>query len=153
LNWEAVGAIAEALGALAVLVTFVYLSIQVRDARRQLQLSAHESRTARNLKISLIRVSDPLLAGIIVKVQQQDELTPEEVIRIESYWSAIFRHLEDLHYQMTAGALDDETWQSNLAGIQAMCEIPAARTAWSRVRSQHRRSFVKLLDGVLTGSG
>ena len=34
MNWDAVGAIAETIGGIAVLVTLVYLAVQVRHANR-----------------------------------------------------------------------------------------------------------------------
>jgi len=46
-NWEAVGALAETLGALAVIVSIVYLAAQVRQTRIQLQAQAEDNITAR----------------------------------------------------------------------------------------------------------
>ena len=40
MNWEAIGAIAEILGATAVVVTLMYLAIQTRHARRVAEASA-----------------------------------------------------------------------------------------------------------------
>ena len=37
MNWDAVGAIGEIVGALAVVITLVYLAIQVRQNTRHLQ--------------------------------------------------------------------------------------------------------------------
>ncbi len=44
-NWEAVGAIGELLGALAVVATLIYLSIQVRQSKAAVE---ENTRTARN---------------------------------------------------------------------------------------------------------
>ena len=41
MNWEAVGAIGEVLGALVVTVSLIYLALQVRQANLQAQGSAH----------------------------------------------------------------------------------------------------------------
>ena len=40
MNWEAFGAIAEMVGAAAVVATLLYLSIQVRTANRQAELES-----------------------------------------------------------------------------------------------------------------
>ena len=39
MNWEAIGAVAEALGALAVVVTLIYLSTQIRQNSRVISLN------------------------------------------------------------------------------------------------------------------
>ena len=45
MNWEAVGAVSEGLGALAVFVTLVYLAMQVSQTRREVQRAANRART------------------------------------------------------------------------------------------------------------
>jgi len=42
MNWEAVGAVGELLSAMAVVVSLVYLAMQVRQARRTFAASAHQ---------------------------------------------------------------------------------------------------------------
>jgi hypothetical protein len=41
MNWDAIGAIAETLGAVGVIASLLYLSTQVRDSRRALRASAY----------------------------------------------------------------------------------------------------------------
>ena len=40
MNWEAIGAIGEIAGALAVVITLVFLAKQVKDASRQFALTS-----------------------------------------------------------------------------------------------------------------
>jgi hypothetical protein len=42
-NWQAIGAIGETVGAMAVLATLLYLARQVRHARREQQIDAVRS--------------------------------------------------------------------------------------------------------------
>jgi hypothetical protein len=43
MNWDAVGALAEIIGALGVLVTLIYLATQIRDNTRSLQAASLQS--------------------------------------------------------------------------------------------------------------
>ena len=43
MNWELVGAIAEIAGAVGVLITLVYLAIQIKDNTKSLQAGSLES--------------------------------------------------------------------------------------------------------------
>ena len=65
--WEEVGAIGQLLGSLAVLVTLIYLSIQVRHARSEAQRSISESRAQRSLEINLALATNERLAAIHAK--------------------------------------------------------------------------------------
>ena len=44
MNWEAIGAIGETLGALGVIVTLVYLAAQIRDSNRVAESNSFESK-------------------------------------------------------------------------------------------------------------
>jgi hypothetical protein len=52
MNWEAVGAIGEIVGAVGVIVTLGYLAVQVRQNSRQLERSVEASRVAADDSIS-----------------------------------------------------------------------------------------------------
>lgn len=47
MNWDAIGAIAETLGAVAVIVSIIYLAAQVRQTRLQLKAQTEDNITSR----------------------------------------------------------------------------------------------------------
>jgi len=49
MNWEAIGAIGEVLGALGVIVTLVYLAFQIRQNTSALKLNAEQSAVNENI--------------------------------------------------------------------------------------------------------
>jgi hypothetical protein len=55
MNWDAIAAIAETLGAIGVIASLVYLSIQIKSSIKQLRFSATQSIAA-----SLDRAMEPL---------------------------------------------------------------------------------------------
>ena len=61
MNWEAISAVGELLGAIAVLITLIYVAYQVRNARKELQQTVLGNRdvAVRELMFELIR--NPLL--------------------------------------------------------------------------------------------
>ena len=70
MNWDAVGAIAESLGAVAVLATLVYLSVQVRHARAEQRNATLESRTDALREMHLSVATSPSLAAAFVKAEE-----------------------------------------------------------------------------------
>jgi hypothetical protein len=84
MNWEAVGAIAELLGAAGVVVTLVYLSVQVRQNSREIV----DSRTQRVFELMIETRSsfaEGKIAPIQAKVDANEELSPEEQIRYRAF--------------------------------------------------------------------
>ena len=68
MNWEAIGAVAEILASVAVLLTLIYISLQVRDAKRMNEYAIHEARTT---NIAARIVDNPHLAEIMVKISKK----------------------------------------------------------------------------------
>lgn len=63
MNWDAVGAIGEILGATAVIVTLAYLAKQVRQTKEAQQSSGLDHRTQAILPLSLSISTTPALAA------------------------------------------------------------------------------------------
>ena len=55
MNWDAIGAVGEIVGALAVVVTLAYLAVQIRQNTRMMQREAHLDR--------IRHVADPLIGS------------------------------------------------------------------------------------------
>ncbi len=63
MNWDAIGAIGEILGALGVLVTLVYLATQIRENTRSLQAVSLQSVLALIESASLTPYNGPAFSG------------------------------------------------------------------------------------------
>ena len=61
MNWDAIGAIAEVLGALAVLVTLLYFSLQIRQSNKLAE--AESQRELMNFDVFTPLVADPKLTS------------------------------------------------------------------------------------------
>ena len=70
MDWEAVGAVGEIVGAVAVVATLAYLAVQVRQNTRMMQREAHLDRI-RHVADPLIESPDRL-AKILAKISAKD---------------------------------------------------------------------------------
>jgi hypothetical protein len=64
MNWEAVGAIAEVAGAIAVVLTLAYLAVQIRQNSRLIESSLAESHVSAANEVSRILASEEGAANI-----------------------------------------------------------------------------------------
>ena len=78
MNWDAIGAVGEILGAMAVFLSLVYLASQIRAQNREYRISSvHEITEA--FRQSLEQLTVPEMAQIYVKgVTNIDELSDWE---------------------------------------------------------------------------
>ena len=128
MNWEAIGATGEVLGAVAVLVTLVYLAVQVRQNVRVAKASIRESRTACSQTV-LLAIREE--AEIITKTEP---LTPAEALRIQQVCSAMFRDWEAYFYQREQGLLDESEWLAIASAIQNSLNRDMFREVWEQRR-------------------
>jgi hypothetical protein len=103
-NWDALGAIAELIGSLAVLATLVYLTFQIRNAREELKHTVRKNNEAAQQELTLESVRNPILARAMAKafepgnapptvaaLQEAYDLEIEEVIVLNNYLAARLR--------------------------------------------------------------
>ena len=64
MNWNAIGAIAEALGAIGVIATLLYLSVQIRQNRDLIATSVADSEFFAGIEVMKIMASDPEAARV-----------------------------------------------------------------------------------------
>jgi hypothetical protein len=80
MNWDAISAVGQVLGSIAVFVTLGYLAVQVRQARRELRRSISESRAQMMRDFNVARINNAALAAATRKVSAAFETPPHPFI-------------------------------------------------------------------------
>jgi len=83
MDWNAIGAVGELVGAAAVLITVIYLAIQVRHTRDALQRAVRQSRAEVSRNRLQIRATDKRLNELMVKARQSfGEVTTNPFVKV-----------------------------------------------------------------------
>jgi hypothetical protein len=114
-NWEAIVAIVEVVGLLAVVVSVIYVAVQVRQNSDLIGQNVLLARSAMVHEISVTNMrfyeliaENPDLASIYRKGINSEDLDPDEVVRFESLIEVYFTYLEDSDYQFKSNLYFDE---------------------------------------------
>jgi hypothetical protein len=144
-DWNAIGAIGEVAGAIAVVITLLFLAKQLRENTKSTNAAAHSDRTHRNIMLTLW--SGEHGVGLIRrKVERGEEISDEERELLFCLDLASLRHFEDMHYQRTAGITDDETWAANLSGLDRRSGSEGFAEMYEQGKFGLRTSFQKLIE-------
>ena len=82
MNWDAIGAIGELLGASAVLVTLIYLAVQIKQNTSAVATATYESTMTGFNVINIVVAGNPALASVLDRgCQNPDSLNSEEVVQ------------------------------------------------------------------------
>ena len=113
MNWDAIGAIAEIVGAAAVIVTLAYLAIQIRQ-NTQMNASALRQSFYDYTARQMLHGSDSTeFSELLAKAGTTDKpLTPGERMQISRMFHAVFVGYQGAYFQHKQGALGQDDWRT-----------------------------------------
>ena len=154
MDWAAIGAVGELLGAAGVIVTLLYLAAQVRANTRSLRASMFQAGSDASARITLALGSDPQVALVFQKgLSGVEELTPGEVAQFQYLFHSVVRQLENGHFQFQNGTMDRENWLGWVETLRGILGSPGGQRMWTAVRPRMRRRFVEFVEReVLTST-
>ena len=136
----------------AVLISLVYLALQVRQTERNQQISIRHSRVSRTVDLHLA-LADPAVANAWLHgLGSPQEITQTELRQFTNLCRALFFHFEDSFYQREEGLLNDDAFETVVAGARLSARSPGFRAAWRIARPNFGGRFRDFLDGVVAGA-
>jgi hypothetical protein len=118
-NWEAIGAIAEAMGAAGVIVSLAYLAIQIRSNTRAVKVAAYQQTHTGGRDINLAILTNPDL--LMMLARRSGLSTDQEQFdkRRETMFFLIYLfNWESQSYQYDQGLLEDHLWEVHRARMR-----------------------------------
>lgn len=151
MNWEAISAAAEVIGAGAVVITLVYLAIQTRDNVR-----IERARAVWDAQISFVEVNDMLADGgtvsqlVFESLSDPDGLSQKDRYLVHRFARAWFQRMEAQHALYRAGILEPEVWQLRLGYAKAILENAVFEEYWEldKRNSMFTKRFIAAIDGA-----
>ena len=147
MNWEALGAIGELLGAVAVVVTLGYLAAQIRQNSQAVKNSAAQSLLAEANGSLRVAASNPGTARAVILGQTIfEELSPEEKAQFIVWIFSWMRTIELAYFQYEQGYIDEELWESQSAHLRQTIHAPAVKKWWPERRCFFSQRFQNYMD-------
>ena len=150
MNWEALGAIGEILGAAAVVVSLLYLGIQIRATRETSKKAVLQGSYSKFNDFRQSLFESPELAGLFLNgLEHPEELSREDLFRFMAACESLFLSGEEL-WLLFDKKVDDERMNNTMGALAAFIDTPGGRAFWSHPQSrnltQRFRRFVEEHD-------
>jgi hypothetical protein len=137
---------------LAVLISLIYLARQVRQTERNQQILIRHSRVSRTVDLHLA-LADPAVADAWLHGSgSPQEITQTELSQFTNLCRALFFHFEDSFYQREEGLLNDDAFETVVAGARLIARSPGLRAAWRSARLNFGGRFLDFMDAVVARS-
>ncbi len=148
---QELGAVGELVSGIAVLITIIYLAVQVRQAKYSMKASIRQMAAAESRALSESIFNSPYMPLVLQKVLDNKELSLEEANRCAAFLSGLHRQFEGIYFLAKSGNLPMETLDSNSIWFleDGFASTEFARRYWSRVRTSYDPDYMKWVDSML----
>ena len=149
MTWDAVAAIAELIGALAVVITVAYLAVQIRQNTKTAHAGVQQGMLDTLHSVWLALSQDPELARLLIKANREYEsLTPEEALRFGSFVNNFMSIWASFLLQHQRSFVDPVLWQGWDAGFRKVFQAPGFQRVWESEKDTWHADFRRHVEGV-----
>ncbi len=151
MNWEAIGAIGELVGALAVVLTLFYLARQIRQSNSQRRRSEIIA-TFQQFSVPRMAIAqNEGLADLFVRGSNSyDDLNPIEKLRFENLMSERFWVFHSIWDGVQSDAFESYFWDATAGQIVILLKQPGITTWWTKHNSQFPSDYIGEIDELRT---
>ncbi len=141
MNWDAIGSIGEIIGAIAVVVSIVYLSTQVRSNTRATRATAgfEAAHSWAGTNEAVLTLDQDFKSRLIESCSPDstwNDFTPEERRDISVFHRALFQKLEGQYFLLKYGVLDEGIWVKRSRWAANLISLPFYKEWWQQEKNQ-----------------
>ena len=152
MNWEALGALSELLGAAAVVLTLLYLSRQIAHQNRALETTTRDSVFRQLQEYNFVVMGDERLGGLFqrgVAEVDPEGFSENDRARFIHAIFGFFKIYENIYFHRLEGSISEEAWSQNRQILFLYAGQPGGRAYWERRRGAFDPRFQGMLDAAL----
>ncbi len=128
MNWEAITAVSELVAAIAVVISLIYIAVQVRSGASAFRTSIRDTSFHALMEFNYALSADESLAWIFQQgVNDWDSLEDRERIRALQMIYTFFKMFENMYLQYLNGLVEEEMWTSNNEILLAYATQPGCQ--------------------------
>jgi hypothetical protein len=157
MNWDAIGAIGEIIGAIAVVVSLIYLAAQIRQNSNQvseqiraLELQAYDTTADTFTNFRTTIAANEQLASLWRRGKESfNELALDEQAQINELFTELFWAYDSLLRKKQSEAIDEGLWLVVEENIEHWLKNNGIREWWeANVRPPHSPDFEVVVEKV-----
>lgn len=150
MNWEVVGAVAELLGAVGVILSLVYLGGQIRHNTKTAQSAILESAGTRSLNLAKFIASEADLSDLVSGgLSGEKELTARETNRLNTVFIVAMRSYEITHAHHESGLLSTDQFLAMKENLRSWLVSPHFEAYWAVALNSYNTLFREMVNKML----
>ena len=153
MSWEVISSVADIIGAMAVVISLIYLAREVRGNTRVMKANS-----ARDAQIQWATVNETIYQSpdrmVIAKAfdpnSTMSDFSEEERQIVFFFARSVLQRFESELFQFQAGLLDTEIWENHRKFCAGIIHLPAFSDWWQSERKQpvYTKLFLESIESV-----
>ena len=138
------------LANIGVIAGIIFLGIEISQNTEMMQAQMAQARADSAMDQSEAIYNSAYLPEVLIAVQANQPLTPEQNYRFTAYIRAIHRNQDNILRQYHQGLLGEGTEESvRVAVLYEVAMRPAARENWVQFKTSYSEPYQALVDDVI----
>jgi hypothetical protein len=155
MNWDAIGAIGEVVGAVGVIVSLLYLALQIRQNSNVVRSATRQAISTTQVELGFrIAESSDLRASMAKLWGLGDPPTAAQDTEIRNLflYRAFWRAYENQYHQFREGTFDADMWSGYREALRGMFFWGDSRQVWEQNRASFSSEFAMFVDREILAS-
>ena len=161
MNWDAIGAIGEIIGASAVVGTLFYLLIQVRQSQQVIEANTKAIRgnaawdaeiafAQRNFELAHSAEHADLIQRSYVENASITQFSDSERVRVVADTASTLQTIQAQYFLWREGSLPNEIWAYRSKWARRYIMLPVIQAIWDDLKSEDffSKEFVDLIEAI-----
>lgn len=141
MNWDAISAIGEIVGAAAVVVTLAYLAIQIRNSTKIARSSTRQAIASMAFVMGTDLVADKTLTQALIKDFKREDVDDADWVRLLARNYIGMRHYENIHYQHLCGMIEPDEWLGFRRNLKSVLQWRSMEVYWQNESQYYSDAF------------
>jgi hypothetical protein len=153
MDWSEIGALGNLLGALGVVVSLIYLGVQIKHQIREARVTAVHELTENFRGFLMALAENEQLGDIWVRgIYDFPGLAPVERLRLSSALGNAFRIFDTLYNYYNEGIIDAQSWATLEAPVNDLLAYPGIQAWWPTRKHWYSQPYQLRIDDKIAHS-
>ena len=150
LTIQDLGALGELLGSIAVVITLIYLTTQLRQTTRAIRAAATQA-LDKSITDNIALWASTRETALLMQrgLESHESLSEDESTHFHTLISPFFLSMDSNFWSHRNRLIPEELWEREQVVIRDWVNTPGGRVAWERKRSQVSRPFREFVESHL----
>ena len=148
MNWEIGAAVAEIVGAIAVVISLIYLALQIR-AQTSLSRLAAQHEVSKGIREASLLFATEDISDLFARGNKDYDSMPEaELVRLIVAITNLFRVWEEAFSEARDGHLEAANWDALSGDYSQLMGTSSFRRVWDLRKQNYHPEFQTYVDSL-----